>query len=335
MISVGNLSVGGTGKTPLVALIAGWLLARGERPAILSRGYRRHEPADGVVVVSDGNTTLEGVDRAGDEPLMLARAVPGAIVAVCEDRYLAGVVAERRLGATVHVLDDGFQHVQLARDLDILVTGCGEIGTGQVLPFGRLRESAAAAARAQFVVVIDADEDAARSEAWELGISQFAAAKRKLGLPAVAALAAEAGATGCDWVRLGATGAIGATGATGLPAVAACGRRAEVASVFAVAGIGKPERFFEMLREAGYPVAGTMAFRDHHRYEAKDVARIAAAARDAGTEVVVTTAKDAVRFERVEPLPFTLTPIEMSLELQGDALLATIAAAVDRARGAA
>ena len=79
MISVGNLSVGGTGKTPLVALIAEWLLARGERPAILSRGYRRHEPADGVVVVSDGNATLEGVDRAGDEPLMLARAVPGAI----------------------------------------------------------------------------------------------------------------------------------------------------------------------------------------------------------------------------------------------------------------
>jgi tetraacyldisaccharide 4'-kinase len=299
VISVGNLSVGGTGKTPLVAYLAQQLLARGERPAILSRGYRRHELAEGVVVVSDGHRTLEGVDRAGDEPLMLARMVPDAIVAVCEERYLAGALAESRLGATVHVLDDGFQHVQLARDLDILVTRCGEIGQGRVLPFGRLRESAAAAARADLVVVMDADEDAARSEAWELGISQFAAVTRKLG----------------------ATGATGAAGAVG--------------AVFAVAGIGQPERFFAMLREAGYRVAGTMAFRDHHRYDGNDAAKIAAAARQAGADAVVTTAKDAVRFERIEPLPFTLMTIEMSLDVKGEALGATMVEALARARGKA
>jgi tetraacyldisaccharide 4'-kinase len=296
VISVGNLSVGGTGKTPLVAHIAQWLLARGERPAILSRGYGRQDPIDGVVVVSDADGRLADVDRAGDEPLMLARMVPEAIVAVCEDRYLAGALAER-LGATVHVLDDGFQHVQLARDLDILVTRPGEIANGRVLPFGRLRESAAAAARADIVVVMDADEDAARSEAWELGISQFATARRKLG----------------------PTGTTVATDA----------------AVFAVAGIGQPQQFFEMLREAGYRVVGTLAFRDHHRYDANDVARIAVAARGAGTGTVVTTAKDAVRFERLQPLPFTLIAIQMSLDVLGDALGPTIAAALARARGAA
>ena len=127
VISIGNLSVGGTGKTPLVASVVEWLLARGERPAILSRGYGRRLRDIGVVVVSDGATVTADLDSAGDEPLMLARLFPDAVVCVCEDRHLAGVVAERRLGATVHVLDDGFQHVALARDLDVLVTAPGEI----------------------------------------------------------------------------------------------------------------------------------------------------------------------------------------------------------------
>ncbi|HUE88354.1 MAG TPA: tetraacyldisaccharide 4'-kinase, partial [Vicinamibacterales bacterium] len=180
VISVGNLSVGGTGKTPLTMAIAEWFIAHGERPAILSRGYEREDPADGVVVVSDGAGVRADVSRAGDEPLMIARTVPRAIVCVAEDRHLAGVVAERRLGATVHVLDDGFQHVQLARDFDILVTSPGEITQGRPLPFGRLREARDAAARADFVVVVDADTDTARTEAWELGISGFASARRRL-----------------------------------------------------------------------------------------------------------------------------------------------------------
>ena len=115
---------------------------------------------------------------------MLARNVEGAIVAVCDDRFLAGLVAARRLGATVHVLDDGFQHVQLARDLDVLVTRPGEITTGRVLPFGRLREAADAAARAHLLVVVDADDATARSEAWALGVSQSVGATRLLQLNA-------------------------------------------------------------------------------------------------------------------------------------------------------
>jgi tetraacyldisaccharide 4'-kinase len=180
VISVGNLSVGGTGKTPLVARIVEWLLERGERPAILSRGYKRRQAPDGVTVVSNGVTALADLDHAGDEPLMLSHQLPRAIVCVAEERHVAGVVAERALGATVHVLDDGFQHVQLARDFDILVTSPGEIGSGNVLPMGRLREHPTAAARADFVVVVGASSETARAEAWNLGISAFSAATRRL-----------------------------------------------------------------------------------------------------------------------------------------------------------
>jgi tetraacyldisaccharide 4'-kinase len=298
VISVGNLSIGGTGKTPLVVEIAEWCIARGECPAILSRGYKRIDRVDGVVVVSNGRRLLADVSRAGDEPLMVARSVRGAIVCVSEDRHLAGVVAERRLGATVHILDDGFQHVQLARDFDILVTSPGEITQGRAMPFGRLRESHDAAARADFVVVVDADTDTARTEAWELGISGFASARRRLGT--------------------------GGTGAAGAP------------PVVAVAGIGNPQQFFGLLRDAGYQLVDTIAFADHHRYDARDVARIAAVGRAAGTSVVVTTAKDAVRFEPLGPLPFTLVPATMRLDVSGwDVLAVSIEHALHRARGMA
>ena len=183
VISVGNLSMGGTGKSPVVAAIAQWLVEHGERPAILSRGYGRADAVDGVVVVSDGTRVLEGVDRSGDEPLMLARQVPGAAVCVSPDRYLAGTLAERRLGCTVHVLDDGFQHLQLARDLDVLVTTMGEIPKGRVIPMGRLREPMDAASRAQVLVVSDTTAGAASTEAWSLGISQACGARRALGSP--------------------------------------------------------------------------------------------------------------------------------------------------------
>jgi tetraacyldisaccharide 4'-kinase len=293
VISVGNVSVGGTGKTPLVATIAEWLLDRGERPAILSRGYGRRVRDVGAVVVSDGTEILADLDRAGDEPLMLARVLPGAVVVVAEDRHLAGIVAERRLGATVHVLDDGFQHFTLARDLDVLVTSPGEIANGRALPFGRLRERADAAARADVVVVIGADEATARSEAWALDISQSCGARRVLAAPAPAPPGA----------------------------------------VIAVAGIGEPQQFFAGLREAGVDVRATRAFPDHHRYTAADVGAIAETARAAGADYVITTAKDALRLEALGALPFPLSVAALTLELDPpDTLFACVEAALTRAR---
>ena len=125
----------------MVACLARLLLEMGERPAVLSRGYGRRRADDGVVVVRDAEGVRADLDRAGDEPLMLARQLPGAAVLVSPDRYLAGRVAEQHLGATVHVLDDGFQHLHLDRDLDLVIVGADDVdGSASTLPAGRLRE---------------------------------------------------------------------------------------------------------------------------------------------------------------------------------------------------
>jgi tetraacyldisaccharide 4'-kinase len=291
VISIGNLSVGGTAKTPLVSRIARYLLDRGETPAILSRGYGRTDRVDGVVVVSDGRQVLADLARAGDEPLMLARALAGVRVIVSEDRYLAGRLAEHQLGATVHVLDDGFQHVQLSRDLDILMTRVGE-ASGRVLPFGRLRESPEAAARAHFAVVLDADMASARSEAWNLGVSACAGARRVL---------------------------------QATPAIES--------PVVAVAGIAQPAQFFQMLQEAGYEIARTLAFADHRPYRRPDVTRIADAVNDSSAATVVTTEKDVVRLTALGALPFACSAVPMGLDIDGwDGLVASIEVALARAR---
>ncbi len=157
VISIGNLAVGGRGKTPMVAAVARELLAMGERPAILTRGYRRTRPEDGVVVVRDVAGIRSDLARAGDEPLMLARELDGVSVLVCPDRYLAGRLAEHALAATVHVLDDGFQHLQLDRDVDIVMIGRDDVARPMTLPTGRLREPLDTLIAAD--AIIGADED--------------------------------------------------------------------------------------------------------------------------------------------------------------------------------
>lgn len=275
VISVGNLSMGGTGKTPVVAAIAEWLVGAGYRPSILTRGYGREDAVDGVVVIDDATP----VSQAGDEPLMLARRVPGATVCVSPERYLGGVLAEK-LGCDVHLLDDGFQHIELARQFDILVTTVGEIPNGRVIPLGRLREPMDAAARAHFLVVTDATAGAASAEGWTLGISQTCGSSRRLGAP----------------VGIGDQG-------SGI----------EDQGVLAVAGIAHPERFVQSLRDGGWNVVDTMTFADHHRYSAKDLEAIASKMAKAGAGVVFTTDKDAVRFQALS-LSFPLYRVPLVVE---------------------
>ncbi len=157
VISVGNLAVGGRGKTPMVATITRELLAMGERPAILTRGYARTDHRDGVVVVRDPGGIRADLARAGDEPLLLARALPGASVLVCADRYLAGRLAEHQFDASVHVLDDGFQHLQLDRDVDIVMLGREDVARPVTLPSGRLREPLDTIVAADAVIAADDD----------------------------------------------------------------------------------------------------------------------------------------------------------------------------------
>ena len=294
VISVGNLSMGGTGKTPVVAAIAQWLVDAGHRPSILTRGYGRADAVDGVVVIDRATA----VDQAGDEPMMLARQVPGATVCVSPDRHLGGVLAEK-LGCTVHVLDDGFQHLDLARDLDVLVTTIGEIPNGRVLPAGRLREPKDAAARAHFLVVTDATSGAANAEAWALGISQWCGSLRTLGTPAPV--------PGSRFP---------------VPGLVPPGS----SKVLAVSGIANPERFVASLRDAGYHVVEFMTFADHHRYSPKDLVAIEAKLKSSGAQTVVTTDKDAVRFEGMSP-SFALYRVPLVVAFDPpDALFAAVKA---------
>ena len=263
VVSVGALAAGGRGKTPLAALVAELLRDAGERPAVLSRGYGRRVRADGVVVVRDAEAVRATVDTAGDEPLMLAERLRGVPVLVCDDRYLAGRLAEARLGATVHVLDDGFQHLRLARDLDLLLVSADDLEQ-PTLPGGRLRERPATARLADALIVDAPDRVAAGVVADRFDAGTSFLMRRSLDAPRPVA---------------------GGGGADGRGA----GR------VLAVAGIAAPARFANALTEAGFDVAGALAFADHHRFTPADVRRIADRASALGVDLVLTTEKDAVR----------------------------------------
>jgi len=258
VISVGNLSVGGSGKTPVVAALARLLIEMGQRPAILSRGYARRRTHDGVVVVSDGTRVLEPVEHSGDEPQMLARALPRVPVLVCADRYLAGRLAEKQFDCTVMLLDDGFQHLVLGRNIDVLVMPASDLDEA-VLPSGRLREPLDAASSADCVLVPGSDDDVTRVAATFDRMPVFRVTNHYGPLQ-------------------------------GHDTSAQSGTR-----VVAVAGIARPERFFSALRGQGYDLVREVRFPDHHWYSAGDLDRIRAIAKETGADRVVTTEKDAVR----------------------------------------
>ena len=258
VISVGNLSVGGSGKTPIVAALARMLVDMGQRPAILSRGYARRHATDGVVVVSDGNRVREPVENSGDEPQMLARALPGVPVLVCADRHLAGRLAEKQFDATVMLLDDGFQHLALGRNVDVLVVPASDLDDA-VLPSGPLREPLDAASSADCVLVPGSLED----------VSRVAATFDRMPVFRV-------------------TNHFGSL--QGLDASAPSGTR-----VVAVAGIARPERFFTTLLEQRFEIVRELRFPDHHWFSSDDLNRIRTLAREASADLVVTTEKAAVR----------------------------------------
>jgi tetraacyldisaccharide 4'-kinase len=280
VISVGNLAVGGRGKTPTVACVARELLAMGERPAVLSRGYARRRPDDGVVVVRDAGGIRADLDRAGDEPLMLARQLPGACVLSSSDRYLAGCLAEHHLGATVHVLDDGFQHLQLDRDVDLVIVAGEDLEpSARTLPGGRLREPPDTLLAADAVLAADERVLSLRPQPRHTPFEIFRT-RRSMG--AIMDLPA---------------------------AVMADGARA-----FAVAGIATPQAFFDGLRAAGHAVAATHAFADHYRYSGRDVDRLAGEARAADAACILTTEKDYVRLLPFRPFPLPIGWVGLTME---------------------
>ena len=280
VISVGNLVVGGSGKTPVVAAVAKLLLDHGHRPAILSRGYAGKRSSDGVIVVSDGVRVMAPVEESGDEPQMLARALTGVPVLVCPDRHLAGRLAETHFRCSVHLLDDGFQHLQLARDTDLIIVSPADLDEA-VLPSGRLREPADAGRVADAVLVPGSNDDA-RRVASTLGVSTAFTLSR----------------------RYRPIRALGSRGAVPTPGN---GTR-----VLAVAGIARPERFFSAVRGQGWQVVRELAYPDHHWFTARDLDTIRRAAQSTQADLVITTEKDAVRVGEQEG--WASLPMDVMLE---------------------
>jgi tetraacyldisaccharide 4'-kinase len=285
VVSVGNLRVGGSGKTPMVEYIARLLARAGERPAILTRGYARRVERDGVTVVSDGSAILADLDTAGDEPLMLARVLPGVPILVGADRHLSGTLAERRFGATVHLLDDGFQHLELERTVDLLLVAEEDVND-RPMPAGRLRERLSAAAAADAALVTAGYDTAAERIGRALRIAQVFRVDRAIGPPRML---------------------VPPRDSVVVPAAS---------RVFVVTGIARPDRFHADIAAAGWEIGGMLAFRDHHPFTRRDLERITAAAKAAHCSIVLTTEKDAVRFAPLplDDLPIAAVPLVVAIE---------------------
>jgi tetraacyldisaccharide 4'-kinase len=277
VVSVGNLTVGGTGKSPVVVWLAEALEARGYVVAVLSRGYGRR--SRGVHVVASGGRVLVDVEVSGDEPAMIGRRLQGPVV-VGERRVAAAREAVER-GATVLLLDDGFQHRALARDFDVLLLdGERPLGNGWLLPAGPLREPAGALARATAVVTVlrdgEAGGDAGRDDAGRTRAPETEEAARNHYVVGLAP-ASLARPDGDKWIEE--------------PLGRLAGRR-----ILAVVGVARPEGFYRMLRRWGGRMVNALEFPDHHWYDRGDFAAIRSAAREA--DIIVTTEKDLVKLER-------------------------------------
>lgn len=264
VISVGNLTTGGTGKTPTVAWLARRLLSRGLRVAVLSRGYGGSAEGE-IRIVSDGTRLLSPPAEAGDEPCLLAATVPGLLVVTGADRYRAGLFALERLRPDLFILDDGFQHQRLGRDLDILLLdGRRPFGNGRTLPAGLLREPVCAARRADLALSTRCD-----------------AATPRPALPAAIPWCAS---------RHRLTGLVPLAGGELQPFSTLAGT-----PFVACAGIAEPAGFFASLSAAGATPAATVAFPDHAAYGAAELAELERALATVGAECLVTTAKDGVK----------------------------------------
>ena len=283
VISVGGISVGGSGKTPVAKFIAELLRDAGEYPAILSRGYGRAERAEGVVVVRDRNRVLADFDVAGDEPRMLAEQLSDVCVLVGEDRYVAGRLAETQFGATVHVLDDGFQHYALERDIDLLLLHQDDFGQ-RTLPTGRLREPIQTAQCADVVIIDTVDKSISDAIRERFQLEAVFRMERLLGNPLVIQGASDSVSEG--------------------------------ARILGVSGIAQPTQFTGALRDAGFDVVDSMSFKDHHRFTRSDIQRIAKRMQSQLIDWVVTTEKDAVRLAPHSPLPFSVAVVPLVVEIQ-------------------
>ncbi|MBH0202649.1 MAG: tetraacyldisaccharide 4'-kinase [Nitrospira sp.] len=269
VVSVGNLTVGGTGKTPIVILLTEWLLSKGQRVAILSRGYKRTSIVP-YLLVSNGSRMLAGPSEAGDEPFLMAQRCPRAVVAVGADRVALGRWVLEQYPIDCIVLDDGFQHRALHRDVDlVLLDATDAAGLDALLPSGRLREPLQGVERASAVVITRADVrqdvEAIHSRLRASACSYEDAIEVVFHPESFVAIGSEEPQT-LEWGR---------------------GKRA-----WLVSGIGNSPSFRRSAESMGVVILGETAFEDHHGYRHSDIEKIRVDLQAIGGEIVLTTEKD-------------------------------------------
>jgi tetraacyldisaccharide 4'-kinase len=318
VVVIGNLTVGGTGKTPIVEKFARELIAKGRKVAILSRGYKRRESklwrrilglfdpeVSAPTVVSDGQKIRCDWRRAGDEPYMLAQNIPGAIVIVDKNRVKAGIYAIRKYGADTLLLDDGFQYYPLKSRLQlVLIDQQNPFGNGDLLPRGILREPISALRRASYVFITKSDGHP--PEHLLRQIAEVAPGRT----PIV-----------CTHSPVAIYPLGSAEPLQALPL-----SRLQGARVVAFSGIAVPESFERLLRRQGATLIKTFRFADHYGYEPEDIDQILKTAVGMQADFVITTEKDAVRVPSAN-VSFPVHYLRMEVELLSGAQ--NFAAAVD------
>jgi tetraacyldisaccharide 4'-kinase len=292
VICVGNITAGGTGKTPFCIMLAGELSKKGLKPAIISRGYKRKaQPGRSVLAINNWREILAGPEEAGDEPYLVARKMLGKVlVLVGSDRRQTALMAED-MGADVIIMDDGFQHRRMARDLDIvLLDGQRPLENGWLLPAGRLREPASALKRAGIVVTTRNSEGTVSEtvsklmEKFNKKASVFCCQHRPVGLKSL----------DCRPVKSPI-------------------KLESKSTLFIFSGIARPESFQNSIRALGHNVSGHITFGDHHSYRPSDLDKIKRAA--SASDAIVTTEKDAVK------LPIDWDPGKPLLVLEIEAVI--------------
>ena len=300
VISIGNVTAGGTGKTPVTELFARTLAAKGRKVAILSRGYRRKEASwwqrmftqviDPPLVVSDGKRVRLDSAVGGDEPYMLASNLPGVAVVVDRDRVKAGRYAVKRLGCDTIILDDGFQYQRLKHSVEVvLVDATNPFGNGNMLPRGILREPVRHLKRADLIFLTKCRGD----------VSETIAEIRKYNKKAEIVKCSHSPKVLKDvWSR------------EEFPLSWLEGK-----TVCTLSGIASPKGFENSLRNLGAKVVWCERYADHHRYDPSEILYALNRTADMGSDALVTTEKDAVRFPRFETVPVKCLYLRIAIDI--------------------
>ena len=299
VISVGNITVGGTGKTPMVIMLARLLREKGIQPAVLSRGYGGTSIAP-VNIVSDGKKVLMSAAEGGDEPVLIAKSAPDVPVLTGPRRILTGGAAIRQMGANVLILDDAFQHRDVMRDINIvLIDAARPFGNGFLLPAGPLREPLSALERADIIIAVGtADHYGSKS----FDRTEFENKIRPFNRYAPVFYAIRKPTA----LRQGGAGPV-------YPPGDLKGKK-----ICAFSGIANPAAFKKTLMFLGADVVRFIAFTDHHHYNSTDVKQLQDAFDRTGAEFMVTTEKDAIK---LDPFPFFLNGL-LILTIEMDILSA-------------